>query len=124
MRLRADVIGVLNLFKADAGEIEPADLQLARAFADMATIGILHERAVRESRVLADQLQGALHTRVIVEQAKGMLAERAGLDVDEAFGLLRTYSRNHNLRLRGIAADLVGGTLPLDDVLGGARAGG
>ncbi len=117
MRLRGDVIGVLNLFRADPDQIEPDDVRLARAFADMATIGILHERAVRESRVLADQLQGALHSRVVVEQAKGMLAERGQLPVDESFRLLRAYARSHNLRLRALAADLVSGAVAMDAVL-------
>ena len=82
----------------------------------MATIGLLQARATEEARVLTEQLQGALSSRVIIEQAKGMLAEHANVDLDAAFGLLRTYARNHNEYLSDVARALVEGVLPADAV--------
>ena len=90
MRLREQVIGALNLFRAVPGPIEPGDLRIGQALADVATIGLLQERHVRRSETVAEQLQAALNSRVVIEQAKGKLAERLGLDMDQAFGLLRT----------------------------------
>lgn len=117
LRLRGEAIGALNLFGARPGGFEPADVAAAQAFADMATIGILHERAIRESRQLSEQLHSALNSRIVLEQAKGMLAERGDVDVDEAFKALRQYTRDHNLRLRAVASDLVSGALPIDAVM-------
>jgi transcriptional regulator with GAF, ATPase, and Fis domain len=107
MRLRDEVIGALNLFRADPGPLDPADLRIGQALADVATIGLLQERNVRRSDTLAEQLQAALNSRVIIEQAKGKLAERLGLDMDRAFGLLREYARNSNQRLTDVARSFV-----------------
>jgi GAF domain-containing protein len=114
MRLRDDVIGAVNLFRADRGTLTASDLQTAQVLADIATIGLLQERAVRESRLLADQLQSALNSRIVLEQAKGILAEHGKMTVDEAFDRLRTYSRNHNLRLHNVAQALALGELRAD----------
>ena len=103
LRLRKEVIGALNLFGTETGEIAAADVQIVQALADVATIGLLQERAVRRGEVLTEQLQGALNSRVIIEQAKGAIAQRHAVSVDEAFQLLRTYSRNNNLRLGDVA---------------------
>lgn len=78
MRLRGRVIGALNLFRSDTGDLGQADVSAAQALADVATIAILQSRAVHEGHVLTDQLQYALHSRIAIEQAKGMLAERPG----------------------------------------------
>ncbi len=110
MRLREQVIGALNLFRAAPGPFDPADVRVGQALADVATISLLHERGMRHGEILNEQLQAALDSRVIIEQAKGILAERLGLDMDRAFGLLRDFARSRNLRLSGLAGALVDGT--------------
>ena len=107
MRLRDQVIGALNLFRAAPGTFDPADVRVGQALADVATIGLLHERSMRRSETLNEQLQTALNSRVIIEQAKGKLAERLGLDMDQAFRLLRDYARNTNQRLTDVARNFV-----------------
>ena len=107
MRLRDQVIGALNLFRAAPGGLDPADLRIAQALADVATIGLLHERNVRRRETVSEQLQAALNSRVIIEQAKGKLAERLGIDMDRAFAMLRDYARNTNQHLTDIARDFV-----------------
>jgi GAF domain-containing protein len=107
MRLRDQVIGALNLFRAEQGSFDPADLRIAQALADVATIGLLHERNVRRSETVAEQLQAALNSRVMIEQAKGKLAERLGIDMDRAFRMLRDYARNSNQHLTDVARDFV-----------------
>jgi hypothetical protein len=106
-RLRYDVIGALNLFRAQPGPLDPADLRIGQALADVATIGLLQERSVRRGEIAAEQLQGALNSRVIIEQAKGKLAERLSTDMDHAFALLRDYARNSNQRLTDVARSFV-----------------
>ena len=93
-----------------------ADLALGQALADVATIGILQERAIRRGEVVNEQLQTALNNRVIIEQAKGVLAERSGLTMDTAFDRLRRYARNRNLRLSEVSRGVVTGDLDLDVV--------
>jgi GAF domain-containing protein len=109
MRLRDQTIGALNLFRAAPGPFDPGALRLGQALADVATIGLLHERNVRRGDVVAEQLQGALNSRVVIEQAKGKLAERLGLDMDQAFTVLRDYARNSNQRLTDVARNFVTG---------------
>jgi GAF domain-containing protein len=111
MRLRGTVIGALNLFHIDPGEMRHADVEAAQALADVATIAILSHRAAREAQVVSEQLTYALHSRIVIEQAKGMVAERLGLDIDEAFTALRNHARNHNLRLADVAQSIVNGEL-------------
>ena len=111
MRLRGTVIGALNLFHIDAGEMRRADVDAAQALADVATIAILQHRATLEVQVLNERLNQALNSRIIIEQAKGMVAEREGVDMEAAFVALRSYARNHNLRLADVASDVVAGTL-------------
>jgi transcriptional regulator with GAF, ATPase, and Fis domain len=110
MRLRTEIIGALNFFSADAGALAPATLRLGQALADVATIGILQQRAIRRRDVLTEQLQTALNSRVLIEQAKGVLAERLQVDVDEAFLALRKRARSQNRRLSDLAQAVVDGT--------------
>ena len=113
LRLRNNVIGAMNLFCLDQSTLSADDLALGQALADIATIGLLQERAVRESEFLAEQLQAALNSRVLIEQAKGVLHARAGVDVDEAFLLMRNHSRRNNQPLRDVATAVIEGTLDL-----------
>jgi hypothetical protein len=114
MRLRTSVIGALNLFSTDSRALEPADVAVAQALADIATIGIIQERSIRDHQMLARQLQGALESRIVIEQAKGVVAERAGVGVDVAFQRIRRYSRDHNRLLTDVARDVVNGSLRAD----------
>lgn len=109
MRWRAQVIGALTLFRAEPGELEKVDARVAQAMADIATIGISQARAVRQQEELAGQLQHALDSRVVIEQAKGVLAERMGLGMAAAFEALRTYARSHNTRVTELAVSVVDG---------------
>ena len=111
MRWRRRVVGALNLFHVDAGGMRAADAVAAQGLADVATIAILQHQASVEASVLNDQLQNALDSRIVIEQAKGMTAERTGLGLDDAFSLLRGYSRNHNLRLVEVARGVIEGKL-------------
>jgi transcriptional regulator with GAF, ATPase, and Fis domain len=110
MRLRDQVIGALNLFRATPGAFDPAGVRVGQALADVATISLLHERSMRLSGALNEQLQVALNSRVVIEQAKGKLAERLDLDMDQAFGLLRQQARSRNLRLSDLAQAVIEGT--------------
>ncbi|MDP1878693.1 MAG: GAF and ANTAR domain-containing protein [Actinomycetota bacterium] len=103
LRLRHEVIGALNLFGTDVGAMTPTEVRIVQALADVATIGLLQERAIRRSEVLTEQLQEALTTRTIIEQAKGAIAQSRGCSIDEAFVLLRDYCRRHNLGLSTVA---------------------
>ena len=111
MRLRGSVIGALNLFHTDAGEMQGADVEAAQALADVATIAILQHRATLEAQVVNQQLQNALNSRIIIEQAKGMVAERESLNMEQAFSALRNHARNHNLRLVDVAEAVIAGSL-------------
>ena len=110
MRLRDQVIGALNLFRAVPGAFDPADIRVGQALADVATISLLHERNMRHSDTLNEQLQTALNSRVIIEQAKGKLAERLGLDTDQAFSVLRDHARTRNLLLSDVALAFIDGS--------------
>jgi GAF domain-containing protein len=113
MRLRSQTIGALNLLHTEPGVLADHDQRIAQALADVATIGILHQRTVHDSQILAEQLQTALNSRVIIEQAKGVLAERAGIDMVEAFAMLCGYARSHNRRLSDVARTVLeGGDIP------------
>jgi transcriptional regulator with GAF, ATPase, and Fis domain len=107
MRLRDQVIGALNLFSTKTGPLGQADLRIGQALADVATIGLLQEQNVRRAETLAEQLQSALNSRVIIEQAKGRLAERLGINMDQSFTLLRDHARNTNQRLTDIARQII-----------------
>jgi GAF domain-containing protein len=117
LRLRDNVIGAMTLFCADTTSLTADDLELGQALADVATIGLLQERAVRESELVAEQLQTALHSRVVIEQAKGIVSARAHVDVDDAFTLMRTVSRRTQRPLRDLAAAVIDGSLTVEDLL-------
>jgi GAF domain-containing protein len=109
MRLRGLIIGALNLFRADDGEMD--DVPVAQALADLATIAILQQRAASQAQVVNEQLRHALNSRIVIEQAKGMLAERAGLDMGAAFSWLRNHARDHNRLLVDVARAVIDGAL-------------
>jgi GAF domain-containing protein len=113
LRLRGNVIGTLNLFRTTTGALSDEDISVAQGLADVATIGILQERAIREADIAKNQLQHALDSRVLIEQAKGVIAYMHDLDMDEAFRTLRTYSRSNGLNLRDVAELVVNRSLSL-----------
>lgn len=118
MRLRDQTIGVVALLRGEPGPTTPESVALAEAMADVATIGLIQQRAIHEARLLAEQLRVALDSRVVLEQAKGALAERAGLDVAQAFDLMRGYARRRRRRLADVARDVLAGALGLGDLRG------
>jgi GAF domain-containing protein len=122
VRLRQQVIGALNLFRADAGLLDTQDVLVAQAFADATAIAILQHRALHDVRLLAEQLQSALSSRILIEQAKGMLAERAQLSVSGAFVLIREYARSHNQQLTAVCQAILDGSVASDDLV--KRLGG
>lgn len=111
LRLRGQVIGTMNLFSTRSAELSTEDAAIVQALADVATIGILQERLIRESGIVAEQLQRALNSRVLIEQAKGVISQLASLDMDEAFRRLRTYAREHNLSLQSVAEGVTNRTI-------------
>jgi transcriptional regulator with GAF, ATPase, and Fis domain len=110
MRLRVEVIGALNLFDTRPGALSDDVVRLGQALADVATIGLLQARAINRRDTLAEQLQTALNSRVIIEQAKGVIAERRQLDMDQAFTILRTTARTTNRRLSDLSRAIVDGS--------------
>jgi transcriptional regulator with GAF, ATPase, and Fis domain len=117
MRLRDHALGALNLFRASEDYLPDEEVAAARALTDMATIAILQNRAAHDSDVLVNQLQQALNSRVIIEQAKGVIAQKMDVDMEKAFAHLRNYSQNHNVILRRVAEDVVSGVLDSTQLL-------
>jgi transcriptional regulator with GAF, ATPase, and Fis domain len=111
LRLRGQAIGALSLFRIQPGASRPDELALGQALADVATIGILQERAIRRAETLSEQLQTALNSRAVIEQAKGVLRQHSNLTMDSAFDRLRSYARSRNMRLSQVAGDIVEGHL-------------
>ncbi len=103
LRLRREVIGALNLFSTGTGRMTVAESRMVQALADVATIGLLQERAIHRGTVLTEQLQTALQSRIVIEQAKGALAQIHSSDPDQAFELMRGYARRNNIRLGDVA---------------------
>jgi GAF domain-containing protein len=112
MRLRGQTIGAINIFDPRPRNLSVHTVNMTQAFADVATIGILQERSSKDQMILAAQLAKALDTRVAIEQAKGVLAERLKIGMDEGFSLLRGYARSNNLRLSDVAQAVTSGELP------------
>ncbi|GAB3606597.1 GAF and ANTAR domain-containing protein [Conyzicola nivalis] len=113
LRLRGRMIGTLNLFRPTTGALSDEDKSVAQGLADVATIGILQERAIREADIAKNQLQHALDSRVLIEQAKGVIAYMRDVDMDAAFQTLRAYARGNNLNLRDVAERVVNRSLSL-----------
>lgn len=106
MKVQGRVIGTMNLFRAASEAVSSRDAAVAQALADVATIGIIHERALHKAHVIEEQLHNALNSRIAIEQAKGVIANGLSLSMDDAFVLLRKYSRDCNLTIRA-ASEMV-----------------
>lgn len=118
LRLRDQVLGALGLFGATPGELNARDLRLAQALADVATVAMIQERVASDRDAVNGQLQSALDSRVVLEQAKGILSHQGGgLDMPDAYAALVRYARDHNLKLADLARALVQRALPADVVL-------
>ena len=113
LRLRGRIIGTMNLFGTSVGELSSRDKAVAQALADVATIAIISDRNVSASEVIAAQLQRALSSRLLIEQAKGVLSVTGAMSLEEAFATMRAHSRNHNVPLRDVAAAVAERTLDL-----------
>jgi GAF domain-containing protein len=107
LKLRQQVIGSVGIFGSVPQQMDAADARIVQGLADVATIAILQERSIRRGEALTSQLQQALDSRIIIEQAKGAIAQLYGVTIDEAFELLRSYSRNHHQHLGHMAALIV-----------------
>lgn len=107
MRRHADIVGAVGILDARGSTVSAQDIALARTLAEAATIGLRQQRALEVSTQRSTQLQHALDSRIVIEQAKGMVAARLGLSLGEAFGLLRDHSRQHNERLAEVAAKVI-----------------
>ncbi len=116
LRLRGRTIGALNMLRAGRGTLGASDVTAAQALADIATIAIIQHQVALDAQALNLQLNQALNSRIAIEQAKGMISQAAGLDMDRAFQRLRNHARNHNLHLSQLAGDLAGGTLHPNDL--------
>lgn len=114
LRLKAVILGCLNLFMAGPGDLSAGDLALAQALADVASIAMIQDQASRDAAIREGHLQHALTSRIAIEQAKGMIAERGRVDMDEAFARLRAFARNHDRGLTEVAQSLVDGSLTVD----------
>lgn len=117
MRLRSDVMGCLNIFMRSPGVLSDRDIALGQALADVSTIAMMQDRALRDSRLRQEQLQSALDSRVVIEQAKGMIAERADVDVASAFEVLRRFARRHRLGLTDVSSRLMRREIQVADLV-------
>lgn len=109
LRLRDKRVGALNLFRDEVGALGPSDVAIGQALANVATIGILHQSLLTQADLINQQLQAALNTRIVIEQAKGVIAERAGVRMEQAFELLRSHARRTGQRLADVARAVVEG---------------
>jgi GAF domain-containing protein len=117
LRLRNEVIGALNVFGSQPGNtLDDVDVPIVQALADVAAIGLLQERTIRRGEILTEQLQGALNSRIVIEQAKGAIAQAHGASVDDAFTLIRNYARRTNRRLSDVAHTIVTDPTDLPDL--------
>lgn len=118
MRLRGDTLGTMNLFSITPGRLSQRDASAAQALADVATIGVLQERVASQALLVAEQLQRALDSRVLIEQAKGAISQATGASVDEAFSALRRYARSHNRTLRDVSQSIIDRSLDIGLITG------
>jgi signal transduction histidine kinase len=109
LRLRGTVVGALNLFHATPSRLDQTDIDAGQALADIATVAIVQHRAAIKAKAINSQLNNVLNSQIAIEQAKGMIAERNGIDVDQSFHVLRKHARNHNLPLAEVAGVIVAG---------------
>jgi GAF domain-containing protein len=116
MRLRGRIIGALNFFRVDAEPLDESDVVVAQGLSGVATIAILQHQTSLDAKVLNSQLSKALDSRIIIEQAKGMVSQATSCDVDQAFNRLRAHARNHNARLTAVANAVVDGTIRPQDL--------
>jgi transcriptional regulator with GAF, ATPase, and Fis domain len=123
LRLRRQVMGALNLFSVGTEPLGEDHLAVAQGLADIATIGLLHERAVRDQLVVSEQLQTALHSRILIEQAKGVLSARAGTNVERAFHLMRAHARRTGSLLTTVAEGIVSGSIDAGQLQEAPRTG-
>ena len=114
MRLKSRILGCLNIFMTASGGLSTADVSIAQSLADVASIAIIHDQAMRDAAMREAQLERALMTRIVIEQAKGMIAEHGATTVDEAFTRLREYARSNNVGLTATARALIAGTLSVE----------
>lgn len=117
LRVREQVIGALDLFHTAAGGLDPDTYQVVAGLADVTAISVLTHRAAREGDELTRQLQAALNNRVLIEQAKGMVAQYAGISTHDALNALRGHARAHNLRLSDLATGILDGATPITEVI-------
>jgi len=119
LRVRREVIGALNVFGSTVGgNFDEADVQIVQALTDTAAIALLQERAIRRGEVLSEQLQGALNSRIVIEQAKGAIAQSLGISIDAAFTVLRGYARRHNRKLTEVAHEVLADPAQLNGLAG------
>jgi GAF domain-containing protein len=111
MKLRGNVIGTMNLLSTTLGDLNDRDIAVAQALTDVATIGILQERMIRESGLISEQLQRALDSRILIEQAKGVLSQTGQMDMDGAFSTMRKYARKNQLSLHFVAEGVTNRTI-------------
>jgi GAF domain-containing protein len=121
MRLRDQVIGTLNIFGGEAGHFDEADVRIVQALADVATIAILQERNVQRAETLTEQLQAALRSRIVIEQAKGALSKLRGVTPEEAFELMRSYARANRRRLADVSLAVLSDPATVTDLIAASR---
>ena len=120
MRLRDTVLGALGLFGTTAGDLDPDDLSLGQALADVASVALVQDKATTDQKSVNEQLQTALTSRIVLEQAKGVVAQQGSLPIEDAFAVLRRYARDHNLRLTAVAEAVVARRLPAQQLMAGS----
>jgi GAF domain-containing protein len=116
LRLRGTILGAMNLFLTEPGGISVDSLTVIQAMADVATIGLLQQRELHRAHTVESQLQHALHSRISIEQAKGIISEQANVTTDAAFELMRRHSRDTNRKLAAVANGIVEGTITAESL--------